>query len=356
MPDQRKVLARLMKEVDAFLRAREDEQIEGITQYYQAYSDSVIPKLEKMLRRAEREGGLSWQDVKRMRLDLMAARIAEDALPELTQGVNGSLSKAMNSTFQDSYLANAWAMDQVIPNDVTIDQVLSFGGDRPGGYVIPLQQELADQFISSPWKGAMFSDRIGVINNAMARDIQTLTTEAAINGWSVDDLSTSIRDLVGVDESDRLKTRPRASRAIYRADTIARTELMRMMDAGNRSILNQNSDIMDGLVWSASPGPSARGFYTCEDCEARDGKTKEEIEDDAEDDLDINPPAHPRCRCRWLPKLKSWKSIMGRYYSKDMDKLEHVDEYEMKYYNQQSNSIASMKVQPFDEWTKEQVQ
>ena len=358
MANQKKALAKLMKQVDAYLRSREDEQVAGVTQYYKEFSDSAITKLEALLRRAEVNGSLSFQDFKRMQLDKVSASIVEGLIPRLNMEVSSEISKSMATMFQDSYLSSAWSLDQVVPNEISIDQVFASGGDRSGGYVIPLQEELAKQYIAAPWKGSNFSQRIGVISDTMARDIQTLTTEAAVNGQSVSYLASSLRDLVGVDLGDRLKTRPRASRALYRADTIARTELMRMMDAGSRSIYNQNSDLMNGLVWSSAPGPSSRGYSTCEDCEARDGMTDEEIKNNPPDDMDLNPPAHPRCRCRWLPHLKSDKELMGKFYGEDMKKVQWKDmaDYELNYYKPKSQDAdATISVQPFDEWVKEKI-
>ena len=356
MPDQRKVLSRLRREVEKFLRAKEDQQAASTVAYYDDFADRLMPELERMLRSAERDGSLSYQDYQRLQLKKITLDIVKNLLPEFNQNVSNTLRDSMETMYQDAYLQNAWVLDNVTPPNaiVKIDQIIQ-SYPTSEGYDVPAQTEYAKQLIATDWQGAMFSQRIGEINDTMAHDIQVLTTNAALNGQSVSDLSQSIRNLIGVDDGEYLTTRPRASRAKYRADTIARSELGRMVNAGKLSLFDQNKDLIDEVVWSSSPGPTAMGYPTCEDCEGRDGMTRTQIMDGEQEDdnEETDPPLHPRCRCTWIAQPKSYLELLGPEWGKNMSEFEHADEYEMKYYDPDGSKIASMTVQPYDEWLAE---
>lgn len=347
MADQRVVIKKLMEEVQKALREPEDDYTDRVTGYYDKFLKRVNTELMDMYNRAFRDGKLNFQDYKRLQLEATQLRILHPALNELQTETANELAKGLNGFYWHAYQRNAWAIDQTTPpnNDLALIRDIKTNPEND-----PFLKHMISLQVATPWKGAMFSDRLGHINNAMARDIQTLTNSAAINGWSVPDLSQSIRDLVGVPEEDRLVTRPRASAAKMRADMIARTELLRAANLAREQIFKDNGDLVETKVWL-----SAEDARTCEDCYNRDGMTAEEVteEMDSEDqDLDFNPPAHPRCRCTWIPKLKSWKKLLGPEFGKGMEHLEHIDEYEMKYFDPRGRRITTVEVQPYDEWLK----
>jgi SPP1 gp7 family putative phage head morphogenesis protein len=197
-----------------------------------------------------------------------------------------------------------------------------------------------------PWKGAMFSERLGVINDKMARNIQILTDNAMVNGWSVPDLSQAIREEVGIPLEERLLTRPRASSAKSRADMISRTEMMRAADLAKEKLYKDNKALVKDERWLASDLPNV-----CDECDMNNGKLFS--------DLGVRPSLHPRCACTGIPVLKSWGELLGPQF-KDMRDM-GIDEFEMKYPDPKSwreekmnPKIVSVDVQPYDEWIEAQ--
>ena len=333
------------------LRKSEEEWVGQATSSYDDFAENLIKELNQLYSKVFRYGGtMNLMDYRRLQLDLASARIVGGLVPGLNQTVISTLEQATQEFYYDSYMMTAWSLDQTIPpnQELTLDQFITDETIKN-----PSFSAYAAQYLAGRWQGDRFSDRIGTINNWMARDIQTLTESAALNGWSMQELSQQIRGLVGISEDERLVTRPRAGRAKWRADMIARTELMQMTNNARNYLFEQNRDVIDEEVWS-----SAEDARTCPDCFERDGKTRQEIMEalgEEDQDLDIDPPAHPRCRCIWIPKLKSWSDLLGEDYGKGMDDLENVDEYQMKYFEPEFSKIVSMKTQPYEEWLKEAV-
>ena len=58
------------------------------------------------------------------------------------------------------------------------------------------------------------------------------------------------------------------------------------------------------------------------------------------------------CACTGIPVLKSWGELLGPEYAGMKD--EGIDEWEMKTRDPESGKIASVTVQPYDEWLGEQ--
>lgn len=65
-----------------------------------------------------------------------------------------------------------------------------------------------------------------------------------------------------------------------------------------------NTDVIDDMIWS-----TATDKKTCDICQKRDGKTMREIED-LKDGCILKIPCHEKCRCAWIPKVKSLEELL----------------------------------------------
>lgn len=82
---------------------------------------------------------------------------------------------------------------------------------------------------------------------------------------------------------------------IAKAATIIRTESWRAYREGNRSVYQQNSDVIDTWIWYSHQSAS-----TCAVCWAMHG---------TEHPLNEPMGTHPNCRCTLVPKTKSWLDL-----------------------------------------------
>lgn len=342
MGDQRDAILRLNEEITRAMRMDEDTYVDAVTSYYDEFLGKMQAVLMAIYNRTFRGGTLNFQDYQRMKMFDHTVRLIQPYLNELQKNVSMELDKSLTEFYWDAYKRNAWALDQTTPPSVPIsmmrDKTANVASD-------PLLTNLIAQQVQAPFKGAMFSDRLGLINDTMAQQIGLMTRQAAINGWSVPDLSAGIRDLVGVPLDKKLETRPRASAAKSRADMIARTELMRAMNLAKENLFDENEDLVKDRRWLAT-----EDGRTCDDCDEMDGKTETELDDQG---YDTEMPAHPNCRCTWIPVLKTWKELLGPELGKGMGDLENIDEYEMKYWKgggPDSGKIATVSVTPYEDW------
>ena len=82
----------------------------------------------------------------------------------------------------------------------------------------------------------------------------------------------------------------------FRAENIARTELLDSLRWAGSESRRQNANILQGWMWS-----SAKSSRSCPACLAMDGQVF---------DLDTpGPEGHPSCRCTAIPVAKSWREL-----------------------------------------------
>jgi len=337
MADQKEVIARLNEQIRKSLRANQDEFAASVTSNFDDVMGRACDDLDRFFQASfSGQGQLNYTDYKRLQMDVTELRMLKPFLDATRQATEARLEQALTEMYWDSYRMNAWLLDQTTPPNININSMQPLGSDLAND--IYLQTYIRSQIMAT-WEGAMFSQRLGVITDKMARNIQTITDNAMVNGWSVPDLSLAIRQEVGISPDERLITRPRASAAKSRADMISRSEMSRASDLARENMFDQNKKLVNDEQWLASDLGNM-----CEECEDNDGQLLSDIGE--------RPPLHPRCACSSVPVLKSWGELLGPEFAgmKDMG----IDEYEMKYFKPGTSDLVSSTVQPYDEWLGEQ--
>lgn len=333
--DQTALVDKLMDQAHRALLAAENEKIGGLYQLYAKGINNLIDDLTRINAKFLDQEEPTFSDWKRLQLDQVSFRTIEQRMGLLKQSVIDQFNTDITQFYMDGYNRTAYMLDQATPSNVDI------------GYQAPPDVFISD-YLNTPWKGARFSERLGVITDLMSRDIQGQLVMSMISGDSVSKMASRIRDFVGVPDDENLVTRPRASAQLYRATMIARTEMIRAARLAQQKIFDENDDIMDGKYWTTKPG----FFKVCDECQDRDGLTPDEI-DELDDDLEDDPPGHPNCRCFWAPKMKSWLSLLGPDLSKGM-KDELPDPYSMMEPNEFGN-LVSVKPQSYESWSNDYI-
>lgn len=288
---QVRAIQRMTDRMHTSLRWREDRLVADMLRQYDEFGDALtrdVTYLYDQVFRGKRPSLDAWAKVD---ADAKARQLIYDHLQRLNVAVNKSLEDALAAQWKSAYNMGAWVLDEATPPKIEIE------------YNLP-PDPFIRAYVGSPWQGAQFSQRLGVINNAMARDIQTQLTASILNGEGSYEAADKIKNLVGMEDGEFLKTRPNVSRAKWRADMIARTEIIRASQQAHRLVFDQNADIIEGLEWVAFEGDTR----TCEVCRDLNGKTEAEVKAMG---YEFDQPAHPNCRCTRLPKLKSWHDLLG---------------------------------------------
>lgn len=330
--NQKDAIDQLNQEITQALRQDENGYVNAVTKYYDSFLRKTQADINSLYGRVFHGGTLNYQDFQRLQLQDQTMRMIRPALNQLQQETAGQLDQHLKEIYWDSYKMNAWALDQTTPPNVNISM---FKEPTSNLAQDPLLTSLIQQQINVPFKGAMFSDRLWDKNLGAAEKIGTMTRQAAMNGWSVPELANGIKGLVTDDNVNSAKKL---------AERVARTELMRAVNLAKNDLYDRNSDIIETKVWLAT-----EDFRTCDDCDEMDGMTEEELDDQG---YDTTMPAHPRCRCTWIPKMVSWSKLLGPL-GKGMGDLEHIDEFEMATPNLPNGTWTKVDITPYKDWLKQ---
>lgn len=268
-------LNRLMTDTHNALLKTEDANTVSLLRTYQTHLSALIQDLTSLNSQIEKPSIGQWR---KLGLDQASERLIAQRLSTLHDVAVAQMSKDLVGMFQYTYDRTSYVIDQTTPPNVDIN------------YQLPTAVFI-QEYMDKPWKGEKFSDRIWSINTNMARQLQSILTSGMQSGDSTQTMAKAMRSYTGVPDGTKLITRPRASAQLYRATLIARTEMIRASRLAQKKVFSDNSDLMTGEVWTMAPG----GIRVCDDCLERNGKTRDWIENNADDDLDTDPPGHPMC-------------------------------------------------------------
>jgi hypothetical protein len=247
----------------------------------------------------------------------------------LNERLTGQLELAATDQLAAGLEWNTYGLDQATPAGVFAQQP-----------ALPLENIRA--LVNTPYEGAMFSQRYGLITDQMASDVRGTLAQSMINGESMKDAAARIEDVMGADSAI-------SSGYANRSLAIARTEIMRAQNLGRLSSFDANADLMAGTPeWVATADDRI-----CEWCLRRDGMSADEIENgDSGDDPfgnSVSNPLHPRCRCSWAPRLKTWRELgLG-----DMPEDAPDDERGMR---NEDGEWVIQPVESFDKWKEGRLQ
>jgi len=319
---QKQVIQKATAQGMKAMRQQEERSIKALLAAFEEAQAKLKQKLAVIFEQAGDAWDLGQMEYTGRLASLMAE--VQRVIGELQGHLTGGLSNAAVEQFQESLRRSAYMLDQATPSNIAINVP-----------VIPT--EAAHALVATPYKGAMFSQRIGLISNAMASDIRDELVQSMINGESMRDAAKRVASVLAGEDG--------TGGYLSRAEAIARTEIMRAQNMGRASIFDANSDIMeDSAEWVATEDDRL-----CEWCMRRDGMSQEEIKKapQGEDPWgnDNVPPLHPHCRCTLAPRLKSWKELG----------LDIPEEYEPEERAQRDEEgkwrIVSLK--DYEDWKKE---
>lgn len=323
------LLRRIDEQSRRALRSGEEADIRGLLRMYdealrdlRAIVAGSMSELEGLEGDDRRRAYLSWKVSRERELAAQIERRLEELRGDWTRALrDGLLRQATQQALWEGY-----AIDQATPPSIRVDT-------RAMTATIP------DAVVNSPWKGAMFSDRIWTLTDDIAREMQQQIGQGALLGEGVDEI---VRRLSRLDVLDG-NLPPR-----YAIERLARTEIMRASDRARELSYAENSDLVTGeeIVVSLDQ-------RTCEICGPLDGKLLDS--DEAQDwlrahDAESRAPFHPNCRCTTAPRLKPWGELLGM--GEAPDDLERFSDEERVIRNPLTGKSMLAPEQSFDEWAR----
>ena len=317
---QKQVISDLMDTAARVLRKREDGFIQDLLAAYEEAGQSVTQAINSVYLDLG-EGNWNYATFTQQGRN-------QDLLAEIHKHIAALNEKAIQITgdgmvdqYQQSASRSLHLLDQATPGNIDPN-------------FIELGDPAVQALVSSPYEGAVFSQRIGHISDMMADEIKHELTQSLMSGDSMPEARDRVLGVIGDEDGGNA----------YRAEVIARTEIMRASNMGREAVYDANSDIMDGDgendVWLASADDRL-----CPWCMRRDGKKFGDIENDADDPFEdsVEQPLHPNCRCTSIPALKSWEDLLGVDMPEDMG----PDERGMR---DEDGKWIYAPVEDFDDW------
>lgn len=273
MPEtQSRLLRRVDEQARKVLRTGEDADVAFLLRVYDDALAAVIRDVEatwtallSMQPDDPRARFLEWKRTRETALrDQMAHR-----MEQLRHNAVETLRSGLLSMYEDQFVLDAYALDEATPPSV----VVNLRGLTPSQ---------AEGIVATPWKGAMFSDRIWVLSDDMLREMQNALGQSALLGEGIDKAVSRLRDLKALDGN----VPPR-----YALERLARTELLKAADRARERLYQDNESVVDGEQVLVTLDDR-----TCETCGPLDGKDldSDEVQDHlSAEDADKRPPFHP---------------------------------------------------------------
>lgn len=292
------------------LRLSEDRNVRALLQAYDGLADELFASLGAEFARM---GITNWDFVtmKALGRDTALLRDIIGQIERIRGQLDVDTENALIRLFQEEAFRQFWMFDKSTPEPVI-----------PKAPVVDAAGVRA--LISTPWEGAMFSDRIGLITTQMANDLQIELTRSMIAGESIADASERLEGIIGT--------------ARGRAEMIARTEIIRAMNLAREDVFEKNADVIVDKVWKATLDD-----ITCPICAPLDGTGEDEWSED-EDGAD-GPPAHPNCRCVLIPVMKSFRDL-------GVDVPEGLGDEEMAVRDPTTGKTVFQKYEPYSKWAE----
>lgn len=156
-----------------------------------------------------------------------------------------------------------------------------------------------DFIMNNPMLGQEIGSKFLLVNQQALNGVRSELYQSVILG---EDMSRAAKRLLGVGTKIGGTV---GNTLINRARMIARTEIMHVSNSVNRSIYNNNQDVLKGLMYTAT-----LDTRTCMQCAPLDGQVYKYK------DGEINAPLlplHPFCRCVYSPVTYSWQELQKKH-------------------------------------------
>ena len=161
---------------------------------------------------------------------------------------------------------------------------------------------LTNQIVGATADGSPLRALFDAIPGDAGAAMRDALIQGVATGMNPLDVANLVRNFDGISQS--------------RAETIARTEMLRSYREASDATYQANADVMQGWIWSAELDDT-----TCAECWAMDG---------TQHSVDESLDGHPSCRCAQLPVTNdsTWPDLYGTGVEK-FDQLPPADQLDI---------------------------
>jgi SPP1 gp7 family putative phage head morphogenesis protein len=327
---QQQVLDAIDTQARRALAGQTNSDVRALIRMYDEALESIEAQIEsvwrQMLDAADQRGAAGAQRTLflQWKLEREAAlmRQIRARLQTLRSAWTDAIRDGMLTSYEQRAMWEAYGLDMATPPTISVN-------------MRSLTASVGEAAVNTPWKAAMFSDRVWAITDDLALEMQAQLGQAATLGDSVSDAVKRIRKVVVADGNVPPD---------YAIERLVRTEFQKAADRATQLMHAENSDIVTGEESVATV--DARTDDGCDDLSGKILGTEEAREIIDENGFSDRPPYHPNCRCRLVPRLKSWKDLLGV----DAEGLEEFDDQERMIRDPQTGKSKLVPIESFDSW------
>lgn len=287
-----------------------DQQInEQLLTLYKKAQEDILTQVSKVFEKVAIEGSWTWVDMQKYN----RAEKLYQGIQKITKDLGGdeerALKNILKATYQEEYarklIDNYYellgkSVDELQQAFDLEDYERSYYGlltKDPPKELLGFQFHLIDtkaveEVLLFPWSGANYSDRIWKEKGHLMLAIKEDLTQSMIQGESMYKAAARVKKRMGS--------------TAFNCTRLARTEIMRASNEGHIKAIQE--DGIEKVQWLATLDER-----TCDICGPKDMKIYS---------LNERPtmPAHPQCRCCWIPVISDVTSS-GKRLVQDTGKV-----------------------------------
>lgn len=304
------------------LDAKEEKTLRRLAVAHQRTIDKLSAQLEKITKRIELDQKLGLDSgtyiLQQQRLAAFITQ-ANEYFQEFGTDVGVELTQAQKDAVS-------------LAEDFVPDSITAINGPPPTGFTFAkLPEGAIQQFVGSLADGSP----VRSLTESFGADAAKILNNLLLTGIATGQNPLTVARQMAAAVPDMLR---------HKANTIARTEMMRANRGANTKLFKANKDVVKGWKWFSS-----LDRRTCPVCWAMHGKTF--------------PPGeimatHPNCRCTQIPITKTWKELGfdvpeiaqpisltedGEYFFKKLDVSDQIHVLGKSGHTLWSNGVAKLE-------------
>jgi len=187
---------------------------------------------------------------------------------------------AINGLYAESVLRHSWVIDQTTPPNIVVK--------IPNDHQLKLIESSQIAYYTGAKATQKFEQTWGAWSDGYYVALMNNVQLGALNESSASDAA---------DEVDATRVNTPAYGLMDALQRVFAFESVAAMNEGINTVaeINDEADVVQ--IWE-----TRRNTRVCEDCEANEGLTEEEVDGEI--------PAHPNCNCYWRIVPKSWAGLL----------------------------------------------
>lgn len=242
--------------------------------FYKEAFDDLLLQITKLFNEVSKEGVWSTSETHKYRRASALYKELSKKLKDLGGLEDKNLKDLLKNNYLEQYAEELFNVNDVPKPLEPLNQLNILESMGVNVNYAQLNTDLAEEIISHKWVGGTFSSRIWDNKRKLIKNLRKTLNISMSSGEGIPQITSRLQKTMNSGYYDTVR--------------LARTEVIRVRNKAKINVYKDNE--IDKVEWDSSPEQDR----TCDICASRNGERYE-----------INKvphmPAHPNCRCTWIP-------------------------------------------------------